>query len=273
MPDSTVSTTYNAAYPELRRARGYRLYTRDGGRLLDLYQDDGRAFLGHDPAGLSLAMKAEIERGLHAGGQSRHMRNIQRELNALWPLLAGDSERPHWLVLRSPDRLHKVLGQDAGCRLVRPALHESGQTTDGALELRLPLPGAHAPVVIGLYQDAGNAAAEHDACSPVQLAGLHRVLSLLRKDPRVAAQHLSLVKLDQAWRSLRTPLFERRGVYLYARVVGPLYAEFHRRMLERGFFLHPLAGGLNTIPGICSPGEFAAFDRACKELKEFADVT
>ncbi len=267
-------------YPELRRARGYRLYTRSGARLLDFYQDDGRAFLGHDPKGVSRAMKAEMDRGLHAAGPSPHMRRLQRELGTLWQCLVdhsesgvaallGDSGRD-WVVFGSREQFTQAVGT-RGCVLWRPGLALQ-LTGDAAtiVEMRLPLPGASTPIVAGF--PAGSVAVTQH-CSPVQLAGLHRVVNLLRSDPRVLGGRVTYDTLEAAWTGLRTPLFSRHGVYLQPRVPNARYLAFHRAMTERGFFLNPASHGLSIIPGECSAGEFAGFSRACKELKEFADVS
>ncbi|TVR93682.1 MAG: hypothetical protein EA428_01680, partial [Spirochaetaceae bacterium] len=70
-----------------------------------------------------------------------------------------------------------------------------------------------------------------------------------------------------------TPLFVRQGAYLQPQLQDAPYAALHQAMLERGFFLNPSAHGLSIIPGECTAGEFAGFARACKELKECADVS
>jgi len=295
------------SYPELRRARGYRLYTRKGARLLDFYQDDGRAFLGHDPKGVSRAMKAEIDRGLHAAGPSPHMRRLQRELSTLWQVLAsqpasgvallvGDSGRD-WAVFRNREQYAQALGTRS-CVLWRPGLAlgpfgapapgvATTATTitpaDTVVEMQLPLPGACTPVVAGFPHGAASiadttaavakAVAVNQHCSPVQLAGLHRVVNLLRSDPRVLGGRVTYDTLEAAWTGLNTPLFVRHGAYLQPRVQHARYGALHQAMVERGFFLNPSSHGLSIIPGECSAGEFAGFSRACKELKEFADVS
>jgi hypothetical protein len=50
--------------PALRRSREYRLYTLDGRRLLDCFQDGGRAILGHRTPGMVSRIKNDLERGL-----------------------------------------------------------------------------------------------------------------------------------------------------------------------------------------------------------------
>ncbi|MDR3145398.1 MAG: hypothetical protein LBU21_03905, partial [Treponema sp.] len=52
--------------PRIRRARDFRLYTEDGKRLVDLWQDGGRALLGHTPPALFREIKNTAARGLAA---------------------------------------------------------------------------------------------------------------------------------------------------------------------------------------------------------------
>ncbi|MCA1753223.1 MAG: hypothetical protein LC641_00710 [Spirochaeta sp.] len=291
-------------YPELRRARGYRLYTRSGGRLLDLYQDDGRAFLGHDPKGVSRAMKAEMDRGLHAACPSPHLRRLQRELTVLWQGLSGRADSGgapapassgrHWLVFSSREQFRQAVGE-AACVLWRPGLglldagpfdtgsaalatpvgaSDDAAAADSVVELRLPLPGAYATVVAGFPKGAATEALVHEQhCAPVQLVGLHRVVNLLRNDPRLWGGRITYDTLEAAWVGLSTPLFVRDGAYLQPQVQEGSYAAFHLGMMKRGFFLNPSSHGLSIIPGECSAGEFAGFARACKDLKEFAHVS
>ncbi|GHU99092.1 hypothetical protein FACS189483_07940 [Spirochaetia bacterium] len=76
--------------PPIRRARGYRLYTADNRRLLDLWQYGGRALLGHNPPGVLRELKNTAERGLFAPLPS-HLEG--RFLKALAQLFPGCSFR------------------------------------------------------------------------------------------------------------------------------------------------------------------------------------
>jgi hypothetical protein len=50
--------------PVVLRARDFRLYPPGGGRLVDLWQEGGRAVLGHSPAGVLRNLKNRASRGL-----------------------------------------------------------------------------------------------------------------------------------------------------------------------------------------------------------------
>ncbi|MFW6211451.1 MAG: hypothetical protein ACOC8L_01010 [Spirochaetota bacterium] len=53
-----------ARLPHIKRARGFRLYAPKERRILDLYQDGGRAMLGHRPGKLVHDVKNVLERGV-----------------------------------------------------------------------------------------------------------------------------------------------------------------------------------------------------------------
>ena len=50
--------------PVISRARGYRLYSSSGKRIVDFYQDGGNAVLGHRAPGISLAVKQSLDKGV-----------------------------------------------------------------------------------------------------------------------------------------------------------------------------------------------------------------
>ena len=49
-------------FPLIRRARGYHLYDTGGNRYLDMYLDNGRAFLGHSPVRTITSLKNALEK-------------------------------------------------------------------------------------------------------------------------------------------------------------------------------------------------------------------
>ncbi len=69
----------------IKRARGHRLYTTEGKKVLDLSMDRGRAVLGHRPNGLSLAIKNVIERGLYARYDNIYEYRLTKELKKRFP--------------------------------------------------------------------------------------------------------------------------------------------------------------------------------------------
>ena len=76
--------------PQVLRARDFRLYTKDGRRLIDLWQNGGAAVLGHTPPLLLREIKNTASRGLYA--PFPHF-SEQRFIKALSVVLPGMSFR------------------------------------------------------------------------------------------------------------------------------------------------------------------------------------
>jgi hypothetical protein len=71
--------------PVVLRARDFRLYTQDGGRLVDLWQSGGRSILGHTPAGVSRELKNYTSRGLFSPLPHPQERRLVKALSRLIP--------------------------------------------------------------------------------------------------------------------------------------------------------------------------------------------
>lgn len=72
-------------YGNIKRARGYYLYTEKGARLLDMYLDGGRAVLGRRNGTSSLAFKQMLDRGLIGDFSSVADSNFAKGLKSLFP--------------------------------------------------------------------------------------------------------------------------------------------------------------------------------------------
>lgn len=80
-----VDPELHSLVPPIRRARGYRLYTEDGRRLLDMDQQGGCAILGHRPEHLLNRVKDVLSVGLSAALPSKHDWRAAQRLRALLP--------------------------------------------------------------------------------------------------------------------------------------------------------------------------------------------
>ena len=69
--------------PRIRRARGYRLSALDGRRLLDMWQDGGRAILGHRGADVTTALKRALDRGVTEAFPSVQEHRLEQALRRL----------------------------------------------------------------------------------------------------------------------------------------------------------------------------------------------
>ncbi|GHV28462.1 hypothetical protein AGMMS4952_12170 [Spirochaetia bacterium] len=87
-----INDTLLRLVPPILRARDFRLYTRDGRRMVDLWQYGGAAILGHTPAGLLRSLKNTAERGLFAPLPHPQENRFLKALSSLFAM--GSPESP-----------------------------------------------------------------------------------------------------------------------------------------------------------------------------------
>ena len=80
-------------YGNVKRARGFYLYTEKNVRLLDMYLDGGMSILGRRENQAPLVFKQSIDRGLNAFLPSFGDYRLKKALNSLFP------EHPHFYFL------------------------------------------------------------------------------------------------------------------------------------------------------------------------------
>lgn len=160
---------------KIKRARGHRLYTHTGEKILDLSMDGGRAVIGHRPNGLSLTLKNSIERGIYVDNGSEFEGRLKKDLSKRFPkhpyiyLLEHRIFLEHYLKEAVSDPLLGKKGSDRAT-VWRPFL-ETPEVE--ILEVLYPLPGLNTTSVI-----VSKTALELPShkISPVLLSGILRSL-------------------------------------------------------------------------------------------------
>ena len=252
----------------VRRARGYRLYTQDGRRILDLYQDGGRAILGQGGGGIVTAFKSGLERGpitplpsvytgrLHVavrelipeGGVIRVFANTERALDAIshWigeQVSSADTCDPVWSVDR-PAGQH-----DGAVRLWRPFLPSDRSPFSGLPErwAILPiLPAVGEPPQVVLFSSPD--VPESDIIAGFRLAALVRGVYDLVSDPGRP--------------ELILPGFTSVGPYLLPENTNRSYSDRFDILLHHGFLTSPAESVPSIVPAEMSAGELAKLRRA-----------
>lgn len=158
---------------KIKRARGHRLYTVDGKKILDLSMDKGRAILGHRPGGVSLVIKNVIDRGLYSAYDSVFADRLKKEISRRFP------DYPNIYILRNEDRLTIRKGVE-----IKDPLFEDCENTEIAywrpfidtpnadqLILLYPLPGLNDTT---LLVSKSELELDEDEVSPLLLSGILR---------------------------------------------------------------------------------------------------
>jgi hypothetical protein len=271
--------------PPVLRARAFRLYTQGGGRLVDLWQEGGRAVLGHNPPAVLRELKNSAERGLFAAFPHPQEGRLLKALSRLLPgrnfrLYAGrasldraletagfprDASEPFpdpaFPSPEAPDPDHH-----AGPALWRPFLEgTSGPIAAPAAPIPatpvlIPvLPWPLSPLAAALDPALEGRFPPSDIISPVILAAAARaVYDLIASGNRGGRPVYPKINRALYGRSGqdRRP-WRCRGIYLSPRDPGIVWETLFRRFLEGGFLIPPGPGEPLILPGILSPGEEA----------------
>ncbi len=265
-----------AALPPVRRARGYRLYTEDGRRLLDLYLDGGAALLGHRPELVGRALKNVAGRGLLGNLPSSYPDRLRRRLRQALPghawfgiaataddalgLLRGRLGGALSPPLQVADPLSDPNWRAARIAWWRPLCDE--QPAGGewfahgppALLHRLPFAVGAGPVTVSTREGGAGASAAAPDVSPLLLAG---AAAALRRLLRTAAERSAVASV---WPPA-APGWRRSGVYVMADYPPHRHQAVRAAFLDAGVLLNPRYPGPSILPGTVSPGEAALLRR------------
>jgi hypothetical protein len=270
--------------PRVLRARGWRLYTEGGKRLVDLWQYGGRALLGHNPPGMLRTIKNSAERGLYA--PFPHFTE-GRLLKALATLFALETAAPPGAAAPEQDSAPRALSfrlyadeaslERALAGAAIATVNEAAPMAARVCRWRpflepppvpafvpvLPFPFPGAPVVLALDPALENRFPPSPPLSPVALAAAARcVWDLIATAPERNAPHFP--KLDRVL--ARSGFWRRRGIYITP-ASDTDYPALFRRFLERGFLLPPSPASPAVLPGELSPGEEAKLAALLQECE------
>lgn len=217
--------------PQIRRARDYHLYDINGRRYLDCCLDGGRALLGHKPGRAILMMKNALDKGLAASYPGVYSNRLLKQLKLLNPNIAGCS------VVFGPAKA-------SGLPLYRPFENDGGLIpTDQPFKLLLPLPGSVGLSVVCAVKDCVDALPKADPVPQYLLSGLCRAAAEL-------SAFMKTVK-PGIWSAFDSPLWERKGPWLYSSVAKDRYPVLFSAFLEKGILLSPDS----EMPS-CAPYQF-----------------
>jgi hypothetical protein len=253
--------------PLIIRARGFRLYTQKGARLIDLWLNGGAAVLGHTPPNILHELKNTASRGLYS--PLPHFTE-SRYLKALLIIFPGHTFR---LYAAPPPELTALFDSGA-VNLWRPFIDPASpfSITQEKPSLFIPvLPGIQlwrGELPLGLCVVAAKSEEQlaqlppSDTLSPVLLAvaarGIHDILASSQRAKPV------LPHTDKALQ--KTSIWQRQGIYLTLKEkpTAEKYETLFREFLEAGFLIPPIQHQPVILPGELSNGE----DKKLAELFE-----
>jgi len=245
--------------PDVLRARDFRLYTK-AGRLVDLWQNNGAAVLGHTPHSLLRELKNTASRGLYAPFPHFLEERYHKALSRIFP------DRTFRLYSSPPPGLEKLV-TSGNAALWRPF-------ANSAAPLEVPeSPSILIPVVPGIqtWRDGlplglcvlavkwETDIPSGDFLPPVLLAaaarGIYDLISTAQERANPVYPHIAKALKNNEEQNF----WQRNGIYLTPRQkpAQTEWAALFRRFLENGFLLPPVPSQPLILPGILSPGEEA----------------
>ena len=246
--------------PHIQRARDFRLYAAGGARIVDCWQQNGRAILGHTPRGVLVRLKNVADRGLFSAFPSPWEGRLAKILGQLLP-------RYCFRFYASAAALQEAIStqgfaqgsslENPRVALWRPFLESSPSPGDESPALLcIPLLPVPEPLqILALDNSLDSRFPPGDLIPPVVLApAIRGIAALIAATPARGNPRFPL--LDAA---IPKGPWTRRGIYL-ALSPPPLEAVYDAlwdAFLAAGFLLPPHPEMPLILPGILSKGEEA----------------
>lgn len=277
-----------ALVPPVRRARGARLYTQNGRRILDLWADGGRTVLGRRKGGADLAASEQIDRGLASGFDSAWKARLEKTLRQWLPgfeefefhasetealltigekdggfreaLRDGNSPMETLRLLASRTRRFMPLEVFGNGRLPGNA---EAEAADEAVIVILPLPEAFSFGVIARKRATGaeGGTRVHPAIPAMKLAAATRALH----DVLAFIKDFDCSKWEKT-DSCIGGLFTRQGPWLMPVHERSEHRAVFEDCLARGVLISPEYGMPSCLPVEFEHGELAALKEVRRPL-------
>jgi hypothetical protein len=253
--------------PNVLRARGFRLYLANGGRLVDLWLNGGAAILGHTPPNLLRELKNTASRGLYAPFPHFTEGRYLKALSKIFP------ERSFRLYAAPPPELYALFNKGEA-KLWRPFTNPASPfAVSEKVPVLIPvLPGIQlwresegTELPFGLCVTAAESEKQltqlppGDMLSPVQLAvaarGLYDILASPERAKPVLPRTLKVCSQTE----FKNSLWRQEGIYLSLKEKTNTgeWTELFNKFLEAGFLLPPNQAQPIILPGELSDGEDA----------------
>jgi len=247
-----------SSLPDIRRARGWRLYAADGGKILSLWSDFGRNLLGYTPRGLAGHAKSALDRGLSAPSSGSWNDRVARMTRKLYP------EYP-WVRLKSS--VEHEPSVERSRFLFDNFLRDEGSPEakhDEPVQIILPIPEALSPGILAFSAEPPDGVG-HGLIDGMRGACAIFALSMMRSEK--TSKTLS-ARFEESWQR-----FDRCGIELFSRS-GPWLTPNYPRTAHRELFAFCAARGVLISPEYdfpsSVPGDFDEGELRC--LQEAASI-
>lgn len=224
-------------YGFVRRAKDCYLYTVKKTRLIDMYQEDGKAILGWRFGSAQKIFKNVSERGIIGSFASEYQNRLAVVLKQLLPLYT------YFTVYT--DTAFRSIPELSKSPIWRPWLASMEEETQApVLQVTIPYPyAAHIHIFASIEQLKTDE--QYDVAPPLLAAVTRSFYDLLAQLPQRTEEHFA--RYDTAL----LKYWDRKNCYLFPKktvLTEKNYSEFFCHCLDEGFFISPLYTSPSIIP-------------------------
>ena len=278
--------------PSIKRVRGYRLYTNNGEKYLDFFQEGGKALLGSKPSGFSLALKNEIEKSNFYNYPSGYFKKIAKGISKLAIDISQTAcgSEVNISYFKTEEEMTGYVSEKEGkkyslCKNIAPNDLENHNHHAGTIYLWypfcgnslkqyldnftyvapvLPFPGDIAPLIL---LSSATHIENNYIPSPVALSGLNNIIynliKFLEQEPYAHWREYASM-LNKIWKA--------KGPYLIPVYKKEAHELIFKNFLEKKILIQPRYGQMSALPAEISEGERILFLDTCyKIIRTFAD--
>jgi len=246
--------------PEIKRARGYRLYDHKGNRYLDLFQCNGNAILGHRALRLNQVLKNNISKGLVFNLPSIYEHRLKKAISNLFPafnsiiivstLYSGLKAISCYLKreVKFMDIIDPIFTDKIGkIAYWRPFMKMNWNRSEILIPV-IPFSMAGTPFIICFKKAFSWIDPYINNIPAVLLAGATRSVYDLKKYTPAQWYREDLLSGCQSW--------IQKGIYIKHTMNHQIYKGVFMKFLDHGILISPLANSPSILPAEASFGEF-----------------
>jgi len=263
-------------FGNVRRARGYYLYTDKGVRLLDMYLCDGRAVLGHKSSRIITAYKRELDKGLFGIFPTKTKSLLKRAVKELFPeynsAIYATTQKAIYFsnlaISHSKSNIENMGANDLkDVQIYRPFLNQNLKS----LFLFLPYPSLSTTIV--LYKNIDKTIfLEEDPILPFEASAItsfiydliahkrkYAIANSIKTKKMLKEEQHTQKELNKLLPKLKT-FFNIEGHYLFFKKnIDMPYFEFFNVALENKILLSPFIEKPSIFPMINHYTQLLAF--------------
>ena len=253
-------------FGNVRRARGFYLYTDKKVRLLDMYLSDGRAILGHKTGRVLTTFKRELDKGLFGGYPSKDMSLLKRALRCLFPKYES-------LICATKEKATDIMKETLGIPIKDIVIYRHFLDKDfGNCFLFLPYPSLNTSII--LYKDIEIGFSKEDFILPAEASSIalfiYDVIASKKRRENGACLHSmhskKLSKKEEKTQkeigklfSVLETFFDIEGRYLFFKGDEDAYKNFFISALENHILLSPSVATPSIFPTIENYSQLISF--------------